>query len=162
MAAQLGVLACLGKPIDFGALIELLQPSATTLPVKRPRVLHVDDDREVLALVAEALGPSADVYSVESLKHARCVLTVGQVDIVILDVALAGESGLDLLPELRDRFGKPIPVIVFSCCGTGGVSDERVQSELLKSSVTIESLAALVSERLRLAAQRPVMEIAYT
>ncbi len=68
----------------------------------------------MLRLVAQALGSTAEVVSVESIDEARHVLDTHHFDLAVLDVGLAEGFGLDLLPDLCGADGRPIPVVVFS------------------------------------------------
>jgi len=80
-------------------------------------------------------------------------------DLAILDITLAQGSGLDLLPELRDRRGYPIPVIIFSAqdaaCGDG-----QVEAALNKSHASFRNLIAAVQDRLALRSSRSVEDAA--
>lgn len=148
---RLNILEWFSKPIDFARLARtLLAATSPTVP-GRPCVLHVDDDPDVLALVARKLETIADVVSVDRIEGALSSLARRQIDLVILDVGLGTDSGLDLLPNLRDVTGNVIPVIVFSthapsiCCG------DQVDSYLCKTNSSLDSLLEAVRDRLSLA-----------
>jgi DNA-binding NtrC family response regulator len=113
-----------------------------------PRLLHVDDDHNVLEVVARALGGSAKVISVDSIDGARRALTDHHFDLAVLDITLGQASGLDLLPDLRTRSGRPIPVIIFSAQGTSPTNDQRIEASLGKSQTALDSLIATVHDRL--------------
>ncbi|MEI9803261.1 MAG: response regulator [Pseudolabrys sp.] len=134
------------KPIDFDQLAEALTASIATN--RRPHILHVDDDHDVLAVTAHALKIVGDVVSVDSISDARKALAADHFDLAVLDISLGANSGLDLLPDLRDSKGKAIPVIVFSALDAGVACDEQVQVSLSKSRTSIESLVAAVRDRL--------------
>ena len=149
-SSRLNVLRWLNKPVAFEPLIDLLKNAIARPPRQRARVLHVDDDYDVLALVNQELRSIADVVSVDSVKSARCTLATDRIDLAVLDISLNEESGLDLLPDLRGNFGGPIPVIIFSTNGAGFPCDEQVQVALSKMNSPLESLAAAVRDRLAL------------
>jgi DNA-binding response OmpR family regulator len=147
-SARLNVLRWISKPIEFEPLIHVLK-AALALPARqRPRILHVDDDSDVLALVAHELRVVADVVSADSVESARRTLAADRIDLAVLDIALGEESGLDLLPDLRGRFGGVIPVIIFSTHGAGLPCNEQVHVALSKMNSSLESLGAVVRERL--------------
>jgi PAS domain S-box-containing protein len=123
----------------------------------RPRILHVDDDRDVLDRVAHTLDSIADVVSVDSIDEARCALATAQFDLAVVDVDLGGVSGLDLLPELRDSKGAPIPVIIFSACAIELEADLPVEASLSKSRASLDNLVVAVRDRL-LARSLPIRE----
>jgi PAS domain S-box-containing protein len=151
-SSKLNVLGWLSKPVDFEYLVGFIQTSILPDPRRRPRVLHVDDDHETLAAVTNVLSSTADVISADSLKVARRALTADPIDLAVLDVSLGEESGLDLLPSLRDRSGDAIPVVVFSANLEGLACDGQIQAALAKSSKTsLGNLVATVRNRLALA-----------
>jgi PAS domain S-box-containing protein len=159
-SSRLNVLRWLGKPIAFKPLIELLK-AATALPLqRRPRILHVDDDYDVLAMVNHELSSMADVISVDCAESALRTLATDRIDLVVLDLRLGEDSGLDLLPDLRDSAGNVIPVIIFSSYCADAGCDGKVNSTLSKMNSSLESLGAAVRDRLALLPAQLAKEIA--
>jgi DNA-binding response OmpR family regulator len=142
-SSALNVSDWLNKPVDFDRLIRALANPAVETP-RRPRILHIDDDN----VVTSALGEIGDVVTVNSIAEARRAVQAGDFDLAVLDVALAKEVGADLLPELRDGRGNLIPVVVFSAMGANLASEAQVQTALVKSHTSIDSLVATVRDRL--------------
>jgi PAS domain S-box-containing protein len=140
-SSALNVLDWLEKPVDTERLVRVLDRPIVRDSFARPRILHLDDDRDVLRLVAQALASSADVVSVESIDEARHALDRQEFDLAVLDVALAEGFGLDLLPDLCGRNGQPIPVVVFSAQDSPQVA-ARVLAVLSKSRASFDSLVA--------------------
>ena len=89
-SSTLNVLDWLAKPVDTERLLRVLNRPIVRDCFVRPRILHLDDDRDVLRLVAQALGSTADVVSVESIDEARHVLDSQQFDLAVLDVGAGG------------------------------------------------------------------------
>jgi response regulator RpfG family c-di-GMP phosphodiesterase len=144
------VLGWLGKPIAFKPLIEILKAATAMPPRRRPRILHVDDDYDVLTLVNHELRSFADVVSADSVESARRTLATDRIDLAVLDISLGEDSGMDLLPDLRSNLGDPIPVIIFSTHGAGLPCGEQVHVSLSKMNSPLESLGAAVRDRLAL------------
>ena len=75
-------------------------------------VLAVDDDQTMRAMIADYLGDRGmRVTTVADGTGMERVLAAESVDLVILDLKLAGEDGLHLLRSLRARSTVPIIVI---------------------------------------------------
>jgi PAS domain S-box-containing protein len=115
---------------------------------RRSTILHVDDDADVLRLLAAMMGPSVDVVSVESLSEARQEIKTRRIDLAVLDLALGAESGLDLLPDLFDLDHHEIPIIVFSARCAGLSLDPRIKAAFDKSQTSLEALLATVRGQL--------------
>ena len=142
-ATALNVLDWLPKPVDVQRLTGILSRPVVRGAHPRPRVLHVGNDNDVLALVANALRATADVVSANSLTSARIALAESNFDMAAIDLTLAEGYGLDLLPELRDAEGQPLPVVVFSAQDTPETS-ARLFAALSKSRASIGGLVAIL------------------
>jgi CheY-like chemotaxis protein len=110
----------------------------------RPRVLHVDDDGDVLHVVAETLRADADVISARSINEARQVLGTGGIDLAVLDLGLADGDGLDLLAALQKPDGDAIPAVIFSGRDADVAIGGCVSAVLTKSHASLDRLAAIV------------------
>ena len=69
-----------------------------------PHILIIDDDRDVRDLVAEYLGNNdMRVSSGESGSDMFRVFDTESIDLVLLDLKLPGEDGMQLARRLRER-----------------------------------------------------------
>jgi CheY-like chemotaxis protein len=110
----------------------------------RPRVLHVDDDGDVLHVVAETLRADAEVVSAHSIKEARQLLGNGGIDLAVLDLGLADGDGLDLIAALHKPDGAAIPAVIFSARDADPAMIAQVDAVLTKSRASLDRLAAIV------------------
>ena len=79
-------------------------------------IIVVDDEPEVCQLVKRCLQPGGyKVDSAQSGESLKQKLSKGIYDLVILDLNLPGEDGLDLLKEVRQR--QNLPVVILSARG---------------------------------------------
>jgi len=84
--------------------------TATSVP---PHVLVIDDDPAMRALIAEYLGDNElRVTAVSTGDEMQSVLAEHAVDVVVLDLRLAGEDGMQLAKKLRET--SEIPIIIVS------------------------------------------------
>ena len=73
------------------------------------KVLVVDDNQDVRDLVVHILDADGfHVYSATDGENALAILNSNQVDLVLLDVMMAGKSGLEVLQEIRSGSNKKI------------------------------------------------------
>ncbi|HEY8591639.1 MAG TPA: CHASE3 domain-containing protein [Sphingomicrobium sp.] len=107
-------------------------------------VLHVEDDDDVIRVVEAAFGDRARITAARDAVEARTALASEAADLVILDLALPGESGLELLPDLRRPDGSPIPVVIYTASDEDPETAARVAAMLTKSKVELEDLVGTV------------------
>jgi PAS domain S-box-containing protein len=150
----------LRRPVDIEHLTTRLLAALSSRSRPRPRILHVDDDRDTLAIVAHELNTIADVVSADSVERARRALATDRIDLAIVDARLGTESGLDLLPELRDGSGNVIPVIIFSNSSRKLSGGGPVESALSEMTSSLKLLSSVVRDRLGLLSALPEKEVA--
>lgn len=138
----LSVADWLHKPVDPQRLLAAVRTSIG--PLSRPRILHVEDDPDVLQLVKALLEEFAEVAQAGSLEQAQRLLASGPCDLVILDLGLPDGSGLELLRALKAS----CPVVIFSAQPPGRRTSEDVVTVLTKSMTTNDELLAAIKAAL--------------
>lgn len=111
----------------------------------RPRVLHVEDDADVIQVTQALFDGAVDFTYAGSLHTARHHLSQQPFDLVILDLGLADGSGLDLLDELKNR----CPVVIFSAQTPSQDVTDKVAAALTKSITTNEQLLQTIQRLLQ-------------
>jgi two-component system phosphate regulon response regulator OmpR len=88
---------------------EALATSAPPLPDDAPHLLVVDDDRRIRALIARYLtGQGYRVTAAGTAEEARAKLNSLFFDLIILDVMMPGETGLEFAEKFREESDVPI------------------------------------------------------
>ena len=83
---------------------------------QNPHILIVDDDREIRELLARFLEKNQmRVTAVRDGREARRAWTNGHYQLVVLDLMLPGESGLDLARWMRTQ--SSIPIVMLTAMG---------------------------------------------
>lgn len=95
-----------------------------SLPPSRYRVLIVDDDAVLRALLRRALLRAYEVDVAGSAAAARTLLGENHYDLVLCDVMMPEETGIALLGSLDARVAERV---IFM---TGGVHDAALHAEL--------------------------------
>lgn len=135
----------LPKPASLEKVVAAVNRAIEHLRSDRlPRVLHIEDDPDIVRLVEAAFEEKAELTSAPSIARARRAISKGKLDLAILDLGLSDGSGLELLGDLAEAPGGPIPVIIFSAQDADPVIAARVQAYLTKSHTPIERLVRTV------------------
>ena len=119
-----------------------------------PRILLIEDDLDIQALLIIALKPEFQLKAVGDISQALIELENNSVkfDLVLTDVHLPGMSGLKLTEELRGK-GLNIPVIVMTGHGNlenavSAMKDGAV--DYILKPLNIEALKISITRALRL------------
>ncbi len=126
-----------------------------------PTVLIADDDRSIRTVLTQALGRSG--YQVRSTSNAATLwrwVEDGEGDLVITDVVMPDENGLDLIPRIR-RLRPELRVVVMSAQSTLMTAVKAAQRgafEYLPKPFDLKELLAVVGRAL--AAPPPVPTVA--
>ena len=131
-----------------------IDPAAT----REPRVLLVDDDRELCQMLTEYLAAERfDVKSVHDGGEALAELQGGEFEIVILDVMLPSVGGLDVLRKLGATY--PTPILMLTARGDDVdriVGLELGADDYLSKPFNPRELVARIRAILRRASSRSV------
>lgn len=82
------------------------------------KALFIDDNQNfrqgVITSLQEYFHDELCIYQAPDCKYASHLLKDQIFDLIMLDIRVSGENGLDLIPEIRARSKKHIPIIVLS------------------------------------------------
>ena len=85
----------------------------------KPHVLLVDDDARLRQLLRKYLSDNGYLVSTAAdAAEARAKLAVVEADLMVLDVMMPGESGLELTRDLRRR--SSLPILLLTAMGEAG------------------------------------------
>lgn len=79
-----------------------------------PTVLAVDDFYLNLRLIKDALKDTVNLYTVRSAADAIKVLSIVNIDLLLLDLKMPDMDGFQFLEYMRVKTDKKIPVIIVS------------------------------------------------
>lgn len=137
------------KPIDEKRLLDgmtrVLNVTGIIKPDgSKPKILHVEDDPDIINVIAVMVGKLAEVHAATSLREARLLLKQDDYDLVILDLALPDGKGEALLPLLKTQKGPTVPVIVFSAREIDAKAAKNISKALVKSKASHEEIMQTV------------------
>ncbi|MSO99438.1 MAG: nitrogen regulation protein NR(I) [Acetobacteraceae bacterium] len=124
-----------------------------------PTVLVADDDRSIRTVLTQALGRSG--YQVRSTGNAATLwrwVEEGEGDLVITDVVMPDENGLDLIPRIK-RIRPDLRVIVMSAQSTLMTAVKAAQRgafEYLPKPFDLAELISVVGRALQVPAEHTI------
>ncbi len=80
------------------------------------RILIIDDEPSMIEFLGAALSPPYSIRAASDGNSALALLKAERTDLIILDLVLGNEDGLDLLPRLREL--TPAPILLLTGFGT--------------------------------------------
>ena len=114
----------------------------------RPHILFVDDERtmrEVLSNYFTAKGYAVSIAATAS--EAMAMADGGPIHLVVMDINLAGENGLELLKFFKSNFPK-LPVIMFTGMTDDGELIEQAMfrgaNGFMRKTESLDDLFAVV------------------
>jgi DNA-binding NtrC family response regulator len=113
-------------------------------------VLVVDDDATARYGMRRALEQRYAVLEADSVAVARKVLDSSRPDLLLLDIEMPGETGLDFLRELRSKESPPL-VIMITAYGSEKVAVEAMKSgayDYLPKPFEVDELRLVVEKAL--------------
>src|SRR3954447_20060874 len=123
-----------------------------------PTVLVADDDRSIRTVLTQALGRSG--YQVRSTGNAATLwrwVEDGEGDLVITDVVMPDENGLDLIPRIK-RTRPDLRVVVMSAQSTlltAVKATQRGAFEYLPKPFDLQELLSVVGRALAAPPKEP-------
>lgn len=118
----------------------------------KKRVLLVDDENSICTFLSIALEDEFDVLSANNSEQVFDILKRHKVHLIVLDLMLGEENGLDILSEVRGRYPE-IAVIMMTAYGDISTSVEAIKrgaSHYLCKPVNIDELMLYARQALEL------------
>jgi len=125
------------KPVEQQRLVNSVIQGVQTAAITGRRILHIEDDPDIINLVQAMLDDSWEVIPATSVYEGRQRLMDEHFDLVLLDLNLPDGSGLSLLPDIR---AQKYPVAIFSEKELSGIPFDDFDAILVKSKTTRASL----------------------
>src|ERR1700733_4739531 len=125
-----------------------------------PTVLVADDDRSIRTVLTQALGRSG--YQVRSTGNAATLwrwVEDGEGDLVITDVVMPDENGLDLIPRIK-RIRPELRIVVMSAQSTlitAVKATQRGAFEYLPKPFDLRELLSVVGRALAAPSEPPMI-----
>jgi PAS domain S-box-containing protein len=150
MGGTIGFESQPGEGATFWVEFPLAEDARETLPASGaapplPKVLHVEDDSDLTAVLAAALKGRAAIVAAATLKEAKARLADGGFDAVILDIGMPDGSGLALIGQLSHLVNPP-PVIILSAREIDAEAAGGAVAVLVKSRIAESEIARTVMD----------------
>jgi two-component system response regulator RegA len=112
-----------------------------------PRILFVDDEAAMLEMLSAFFREKGYYVAMAgTAKEAMALADEGSYDLIILDINLSGENGLELLGCFRANFPK-VPVVMFTGMTDDDLLDQAMAggaSGFMRKTDSLDELLAAV------------------
>ncbi len=143
--SRMGIIEWLDKPIDQERLLKAVHRVIGTQNVPDlPRVLHIEDDRDLMQVMATLIGDSMEYVRAATVKEGRRLLRSEKFDLLIVEPGMPDGGGFDLLSELAGSPSQDAPTIIYSSHTVPADAASRADRVLLKSRCTSDELLAVI------------------
>ncbi len=82
------------------------------MPTATPRILIVDDEREITEILADLLSDDYECLKAGSAEQALECLRAGEFQLVISDITMPGMSGLEMIPHVKQLSPDTVVVMI--------------------------------------------------
>jgi len=146
MGGQIGFESSLGQGTSFWVEFPIVEAAEEPeLPAAQsasllPRILHVEDDSDLTAVLAASLKGRAHLIPARTVKEAEAKLRSQDFDAIILDIGMPDGSGLSLVENIAGAANPP-PVIILSAREIETEFGAKVAAILVKSRIAETEIA---------------------
>jgi DNA-binding response OmpR family regulator len=130
------------KPIDQKRLLAAVKSTTRPLLTNNhfPRILHIEDDYDLVKVIKALLGEIAEVENARSAREALNKLEHEKFDLILLDVELPDSTSTSLPTLLNNPALGTIPVVVFSGSEVDPGVSRKIAAGLIKSRTSNQEL----------------------
>lgn len=139
------VLDWIDKPIDRNKLMNALKRAISVNNFNKPKMLHVEDNEDILEITKSVFEGEANLSQVTNLKDAKEILEKEEFDLLLLDLELPDGNGAELLSMLNKNENKKIITVIFSAHDVNENIAEKVDTVLFKSNTSNDDLLKIVN-----------------
>ncbi|MDC0661268.1 ATP-binding protein [Marinobacter sp. SS21] len=137
----------LSPPVPKDTVPTPLDQMLTEETPQKPRVLHVDDDEDLINVIRATAKDRFEIVQATSVAAARKCLTEGQFQLVVLDLGLPDGNGWQLLPDIY-RQQPQAHVVILSGEAISHRELDLVEAAFTKAQVSIDVLLSALETRL--------------
>jgi len=137
------------RPLTESDLVGAVTRAVLAPMVRRPLVLHVENDSATQKVVSGILSDVAETRAASTLEEARRWLHRERFDLILLEPQLSDGSGLALLSLMSTNDEPTVPVVIYSACGVDREVADTVEAALVKSTTSDVVLQSTVASFLR-------------
>lgn len=125
------------------------EQESRTLPPEPRSILVVDDDDPVRVMLARLLRTQGyDVRQASNAREARAAIGAARPDLVISDIVMPGESGIELRRDIAQRWpGLPVILISgYSAEGPAEFAARTPNTRFVQKPFAADQLLSLVGQ----------------
>jgi PAS domain S-box-containing protein len=136
--------AHLSETAAYKVLFTLASSTKSGVSSVVPRVLYVEDDEDLTAVMRAALAGRVEIVPARNLREAERLLHEEEFKLIILDQALPDGNGITLVDRIAESGRDPVPIIILSAAEVPADIYPKVAAVLIKSQVSAAQVATTI------------------
>ncbi|MFT4636951.1 MAG: DNA-binding NtrC family response regulator [Verrucomicrobiales bacterium] len=144
--------------LDFQQYLFFESSCSQILPMKK--ILVVDDERGTIEALKAIFYQRYEVLEATCVEEVFTVLEHNRIELLLLDIILSKDDGLEILRELRQRY-PDTPVIMLSAVSSTSTIAEAIRLgavEFITKPFNVKDIRLIADEAVRMANQRRKVE----
>lgn len=126
------------KSFDYESFQKLITEIFTNQHKDKLKILHLEDDNDVLYVVNLMLSSFAEVTAVNTIVEAEILLNQSKFDLLILDYMLLDGTCDKITENIKNTINKDAKLVLFSAYEPASKLAKEVDQVILKTSVSSE------------------------
>lgn len=132
------------KSFDVKELEKALE--IVSMKKEKPKVLHVENDEDLLKLVEISLGDIAKVTKANNLQVAKNIIEKEVFDIIILDYVFPEGTSDKLINKIKIGINKNAKIIIFSAYEVNNILGKLVDRVIIKTNISFTDFKTCIEK----------------
>lgn len=114
------------------------------MPTIKAEILYVENDIDLLNLIAITLKDLANVTLINNLNDANKILETKFFDIIILDYVFPEGTSDKLIPTIKFGINKNAKIIVFSAYEEHKIISKYIDKSIIKTNIIFDKFKIII------------------
>lgn len=143
------VVSWIEKSFDMNNFEKAIKGIVKQKKQQKINILHVENDEDLLQLIAISLSDIANVTQIDNLAEAENILKNNTFDIIILDYVFPEGTSDKLIPTIKSGINKNAKIIIFSAYDESKIISKYVDEIIIKTNVSFDEFKTCIEKYIK-------------